>query len=69
MQETWISAKSTGSQGGVLRKTDVELSLRTSQQFDSAQLISSLVARTHLVERMRSSGRMFDLAGSYGMHV
>jgi len=39
----------------------------TSQQFDSAQLISSLAPRKHIVGPMWPLGRMFDLTGSYHM--
>jgi len=42
---------------------DLMNSLGTSQQFDSAQLISSQVARKQLVGRMWPSGWMFDLIG------
>ena len=48
---------------------DVTNSLVTSQQFDFAQLISSLVARKHLMVRTWPYARMFDLTGSYDMHL
>ena len=44
-------------------------SLGTSQQFDSAQLISSLAERKHLVGRMWPSDHLFDLAGSNDMRL
>jgi len=51
------------------RQRDVTNSVATSEQFDSAQLISSRTSRKHLMGRRWPSGRMFDFDCSYDMFL